>query len=132
MKRIVIGLPLLGLLALAAPLAAQQPQPQRSAQKIEDVVKQSGVVEALESLTAAAQPELERTFEQLAGSLNLLVTRIANDPELRASALRAASGMANVAEAVVVEQSNLLRDALRAAAEALDAVGRKQETRSGS
>jgi hypothetical protein len=128
MKRIILLAPLLALIVLAGPAAAQQPQ-QRPADRLEDVVARSGVVEAAEAIAAATQPELERTLDQLTSSLNLLFNRIANDPELRASALRAATGMATVAEALVDEQAKIVQEALKSAADALEEAARRQQQR---
>jgi hypothetical protein len=128
MKRSTLLAPLLALIVLAGPAAAQQPQ-QRPADKLEEVVARSGVVEAAEAVAAAAQPELERTLEQLTSSLSLLFNRIASDPELRASALRAATGMASVAEALVDEQAKVVQEALKSAADALEEAARRQQQR---
>lgn len=120
MKRIVTGLAASLLLVSAHSAGAQQPaeQPAGGAMaEIEEVIARSGVRAAVDSLAIAAAPELERTMEQLAATVNALTTRIANDPELRGSAIRAAHGLVQVAELVVAEQSNTLQEALRAAAE---------------
>jgi ABC-type transporter Mla subunit MlaD len=127
MKRSTLLAPL-ALIVLAGPAAAQQPQ-QRPADRLEEVVARSGVVEAAEAIAAATQPELERTLEQLTSSLNQLFNRIATDPELRASALRAATGMATVAEALVDEQAKVVQEALKSAADALEEAARRQQQR---
>jgi hypothetical protein len=85
--------------------------------EVEAIVNRSGVVEALDSLATASRPELERTMEALTATLHIFASRIANDPALRESAARAAQGLVGVAEVVVVEQSEMLQEALRAAAE---------------
>jgi hypothetical protein len=128
MKRIILLAPLLALIVLAGPAAAQQPQ-QRPADRLDEVVARSGVVEAAEAIAAATQPELERTLDQLTSSLSLLFNRIASDPELRASALRAATGIATVAEAVVDEQARVVQEALKSAADALEEAARRQQQR---
>jgi hypothetical protein len=120
MKRIISGLAALLFLFSAHAAGAQQPEDPRlegARAEIEDVIERSGIRSAVDSLATAAAPELERTMEQLAATLNALTTRIANDPELRGSAIRAAQGLVEVAELVVVEQSSVIQEALRTAAE---------------
>jgi hypothetical protein len=111
-------------LVVAVPAEAQQapaPSGDRVIAEIEQIVDRSGVVPAIEALADAMAPELERTAEQLTATLNLLITRLANDPELRTAAVRAARGGVDVAETVVVEQSGTLQQALRVLADRLDA-----------
>jgi hypothetical protein len=114
------------LLALSAGHAAAQrapadPRAGTVRTEVEEIVERSGVIPALEALAEAVAPELERTAEQLTVTLNALARRIADDPELRASALRAARGGVEVAETVVLEQTTTLQEALRALAERLEA-----------
>jgi hypothetical protein len=114
------------LLALSAGHAAAQrapadPRTGTVRTEVEEIVERSGVIPALEALAEAVAPELERTAEQLTVTLNALARRIADDPELRASALRAARGGVEVAETVVLEQTTTLQEALRALAERLEA-----------
>jgi hypothetical protein len=134
MKYAVATFALLLVLAAAAPAAAQQPPATRAETvrvEIEEIVERSGVIAALEALAEAIAPELERTVEQLTGTLDALATRVANDPELRASAVRAARGGVEVAEAVVVEQTTVLQEALRALAERLEELAAARERRTG-
>jgi hypothetical protein len=114
------------LLALSAGHAAAQrapadPRTGTVRTEVEEIVERSGVIPALEALAEAVAPELERTAEQVTVTLNALARRIADDPELRASALRAARGGVEVAETVVLEQTTTLQEALRALAERLEA-----------
>jgi hypothetical protein len=122
-------------LVLASATAASAQQTQAGVRtgtigaEIEEIVARSGVVPALEALAVAVAPELERTAEQLTGTLAALAARIAQDPQLRASAVRAGQGMVEVAEAVVVERTGILQEALRAAAERLEAMAAAQRER---
>jgi uncharacterized coiled-coil protein SlyX len=114
------------LLALSAGHAAAQrapadPRTGTVRTEVEEIVERSGVIPALEALADAVAPELERTAEQLTATLNALAKRIADDPELRASALCAAHNGVEVAETVVLEQTTTLQEALRALAERLEA-----------
>jgi hypothetical protein len=117
------------VLAAPAPLAAQQSQdPARDTSvRIEQALEESGIVPALETLAAAATPELERTIADLAASLAGLADRIGRDPELRASANRAARGMVDVAAVVVTEQAGILQQVLREAADRLEAASRQRD-----
>jgi hypothetical protein len=120
MRRSIGGMAVLFTLFFAGNSAAQEEKASGSEgirAEVEAIVTQSGVVEALDSLATASRPELERTLEALTATLNIFASRIANDPELRESAVRAAQGLVGVAEVVVVEQSSVLQEALRAAAE---------------
>jgi Skp family chaperone for outer membrane proteins len=113
-----IGMLALLVLVTASSAAAQvAPAAERVRGEVEEVVRGSGVGEALESLAAAAAPELQRTLADLAGSIEALARRIAEDRELRASAVQAGQGMVAVVEGVLERHPNLLRDALREAAE---------------
>ena len=120
MKQVVGGLAALLVLAAAQPAAAQQREPVEPPRSVEEVVDSSGIVQAVEALAVSATPELERALGQLAQTLSVVVARIAADPELRASAVRAGVGMAEIAEAAVVEHSATLQDALRDLADRLE------------
>jgi hypothetical protein len=122
MKSITGGITLALVLAAAQIAAAQQPGDARTddlGAKVEQIVERSGITEALETLAVATAPELERTLGQLARTLEALGNRVANDPQLRASALTVAHGMVEVAQVVLVEQTKVLDEALRVAAERL-------------
>lgn len=130
MKSITGGLTLLLVVVASQPAAAQQ-RPLGTPETvvdIEDVIQRSGIVAALDSIAAASTPELERSLEQLAESLQIVGTRIAKDPQLRASAIHAAQGLTEVAQVVLVEQSRALQEALRAAAERLGDLSAQQDT----
>lgn len=64
-------------------------------------------------------PEIELTeaLGALAETLGALATRLANDPELRVNAVRAASSLVTVAQVVVEEQSDVIEETLRRAAD---------------
>jgi hypothetical protein len=136
MKQFTGGLAVaLFLLIPARPAAAQQPPAvDRGAgvrAEIEEIVERSGIVAALEALATAVAPELERTAEQLTATMSALVSRVANDPELRSAAVRAARSGVDVAETVVVEQTSALQEALRVLAERLEAAAAARERREG-
>lgn len=91
-------------------------------QEVQEIIQRSGVVPALDSLALRSAPELEEALGSLATTLSALAERIANDRELRASALRAAEGVVTVAQHVVAEQSDVLLEALRTAAERISEI----------
>jgi hypothetical protein len=62
-------------------------------------------------------PELQRALDQLAATMATLGQRIANDPALRVAALQAANRAVSVAQVMVEQNSAVLQDALKAAAE---------------
>jgi hypothetical protein len=117
------------LVAAAVPAAAQQPlgTPVDVTTSVEEAIEQSGIVAALDSVMAVSTPELERSLGELAETLETVGRRLADDPQLRLSALRAAQGLTSVAQVVLVEQSRALEEALRAAVERLDELSARQE-----
>jgi hypothetical protein len=117
-RRTLLAALVLGL--CFAPDAAAQREAddtRRPGDRVERVLDESGIVVALDSLAVAARPELERTIDEFGAALGALAARITGDRELRESGLRAALGLLDVAQIVVVEQSVLLEEAIRATAE---------------
>jgi hypothetical protein len=124
MKSCIALAALLAALA-ASPAAAQQPAVERA----EAAPPTGPIAAAVDSAALAASPELEQALDQLTVALNGLVSRIANDPELRLAAAQAAQGMVGVAQIVVEEQSEVLQDVLRAAAEEIAALPGREPAR---
>lgn len=124
MKGMIVLAALLVLVA-ARPAEAQQPTA-TSADAVrvleEEILGPKGLVTALDSIGTAAAPELERALGQLAAALSGIALKIASDPELRGSAVRAAQGLVGVAQVVVAEQSAVLQEVLRTAAEEISAL----------
>jgi hypothetical protein len=116
---------LIGLAVLATALAAAGVEAQESPvatpggalEELRDVIERSGVATRMDSIASRAAPELEQALEGLTATLGVIAGRIATDPELRASAFRAAEGMIGLAQAMVAEQSEAIVEALRAAAD---------------
>lgn len=133
MKYVIGGLAVLLMLVPMDPAAAQQdPKSSEPSKRIEEVIETSGIVPAVEAIASSTTPELERALGELAQSLTRIASRIAGDQELRSSAARAGRGMAEVAEAAVVEHSNTLQDALRALADRLDELVQEKKTKESS
>jgi hypothetical protein len=109
MKRIALFLVLVAGLATTSAARSQQPTakaPQAGNQKVE-----------LDSLKLKASPELQKALDELALAVQTLVLRIASDPELKAAAIQVAAGVVTTAHQVVTEQSVVVQEALRTAAE---------------
>jgi len=74
-----------------------------------------------DSVNLQLSPELQQSLEDLAASLQALANRIASDPKLRADAIHVASGLVATAQQVVNEQSAVLQEALKTAADKIAA-----------
>ncbi len=115
-KRIALLLVLFA--ALAAASAARSQQPSAKAPKT--------TVQIDDSLKLKPSPELQRSLDDLAAAVQALALRIASDPELRIAAMHVASGVVTTAQQVVTEQSVVLQEALKTAAERIAAEQRAQ------
>lgn len=102
----------IGLAAIAAPFTtnAQATQPPAATVRIKD------------SLDLKASPELQKALDSLAAAVQALAIRVATDPQLRMAAIQVASGFVLTAQQVVTENSDVLQEALRTAAERIAAV----------
>ncbi len=102
-------------IALAAftavlPLAAQT-NPAKSTSRA------STTILAIDSLELKLTPELQKSLDDLARAVEALALRIANDPAVRSAAVQVATGFVTTAQKVVAEQSDVIQEALRTAAE---------------
>ena len=70
-----------------------------------------------DSVSFKTSPELQKSLDELAASIQKMALRIANDPELRAAAMQVASGFVASAQQVVDEQSGVVQEALKTAAQ---------------
>ena len=95
-------------------------------------MEQSGVVPALESVVTEVGPELQQALARLAVTLTGVGERMANDPEVRESALRGAEGMVQLAQVVVEERSDMLIEVLRGAADQLEKMSRRAAETEGA
>jgi hypothetical protein len=113
-KRLALLLVLFAALAATSAARSQQPTGKTSG---------SGKtrVQVDDSVNLAPSPELQKSLEDLAASMQALAHRIANDPQLRSDAMRVASGLVNTAQHVVAEQSVVLQGALKTASERIAA-----------
>lgn len=110
MKRIALLLVLFAGLGATSAARSQQPT---------DKAPASGkhAAHRADSLKIKPSPELQKSLDDLAAAVQALALRIASDPELKAAAMKVASGFVNTAQQVVTEQSVVLQDALKAAAD---------------
>ena len=125
----ILALTALATFVAAASATAQVADTTSSARDLEAqvqvVVEESGVVPALESVVTEVGPELHQALARLAVTLAGVGERMANDPEVRASALRGAEGMVQLAQVVVEERSDMLIEVLRGAADQLETMSRR-------
>ena len=109
-----------GSFALALPLAAQ-------AQSESQTTKGATTIYLRDSLELKTSPELQKSLDELAAAVQALAVRIANDPHLRSAALQVASGFVNAAQQIVEENSGVIQEALKTAADRIATA----ETRKG-
>ena len=120
MKRIALLLVLVAGVATTSAARSQQP-----ADKTPAAAKQSTRID--DSVKIKPSPELQKSLDELAAAVQALALRIASDPELKAAAMQVASGFLNTAQQVVTEQSVVLQDALKTAADRIAAQSQQQQ-----
>jgi uncharacterized protein (DUF1501 family) len=101
------------VIGLAAASAARSQQPVTSPAKPTTPVKDSVVFKP--------SPELQKSLDQLAASIQALAQRIKSDPEIKTAAMNVASGFVTTAQQVIAEQSGVLEEALKKAAQQINA-----------
>lgn len=114
MKRIALLLVLVAGVATTSAARSQQPSAKAPASG-----KQT--IQGPDSVKLKPSPELQKSLDELAAAVQALALRIASDPELKAAAMQVASGFVNTAQQVVTEQSVVLQEALKTAAERIAA-----------
>ena len=108
-KRVALLLVLFAALVAASAARSQQPVGKSSG---------SGKPRTVEdSIKFKPSPELQKSLDELAASVQALAQRIANDPQIRSDAMRVASGLVNTTQRVVSEQSVAIQEALKTAAD---------------
>ena len=117
MKRIALLFVL--IIGLAAASAARSQQPTSVAQS-----KTGSTV--TDSVVYKPSPELQKSLDDLAAALQALATRIASDPEIKTAAMNVASGFVSTAQQVIAEQSVAIEEALKTAAERINAAQKNQ------
>lgn len=112
MKRIAILLAL--VIGLASTSAARSQQPAST-----PTAKSS--VRAADSVSFKPSPELQKSLEDLAQAMQSLALKITTDPEIKAAAINVASGFVTTAQQVLTEQSDVIQQALKTAADKISA-----------
>ncbi|MGI8401521.1 MAG: hypothetical protein ACR2NS_07965 [Gemmatimonadaceae bacterium] len=112
-KKLALLLVLLVALGAASSARSQQPVDRAS-----DPVKR---VHSADSVDLKISPELKKSLDDLAASVQALARRIASDPKIRSDAIKVASGLVATAQHVVTEQSVVLQEALKTAADRISA-----------
>jgi hypothetical protein len=110
MKRLALLLVLCAAFAATSAARSQQPV----------TTPKQGVTKP-DSVKLEPSPELKQSLDDLAASVQALVNRIKSDPKLRADAIHVASGLVSTAQQVVTEQSAVLEEALKTAADKISA-----------
>lgn len=108
-KKLALLLVLFAALGAASAARSQQP-----VDKVPDPVRR---VQPADSVDLKISPELKKSLDDLAASVQALAHRIASDPKIRSDAIKVASGLVTTAQRVVTEQSVVLQDALKTAAD---------------
>jgi hypothetical protein len=111
MKRIAILLVLLIGLATTSAARSQQPDnPSKAKASAQD-----------DSVSFKPSPELQKSLQDLALAVQSLAQKIASDPEIKAAAVRVASGLVTTTQQVVEEESGAIQQALKSAADKIAA-----------
>jgi hypothetical protein len=103
------------LIGLAVTSAARSQQPTAKAPPAKSNSR------AADSVLLKPSPELQKSLDQLAAAVQALVTRIANDPQVKTAAMQVATGAVTTAQQVVAEQSVNIEAILKTAAERISA-----------
>jgi hypothetical protein len=120
MKRFALLLVLFACLATTSAARSQQPTAKPSSPGKESVQRD-------DTLDIKPSPELQRSLDELAAAVQALALRITSDPELKAAAIQVASGLVTTAHQVVTEQSVVIQEALKTAAERIAAQSTQQQ-----
>jgi hypothetical protein len=112
-KRVALLLVLFAALVAASAARSQQPAGKSSGSAKPRTVE--------DSVKFKPSPELQKSLDELAASVQALAHRIASDPQIRSDAMRVASGLVNTTQRVVAEQSVVIQDALKTAADRIAA-----------
>jgi len=115
-KRLALLLVLFAAFAAASAARSQQPAGKGSASS-----STKGGAQIADSVKFRPSPELQKSLDELAAAVQALAIRIASDPQIRADAMRVASGLVSTTQRVVTEQSVVLQGALKTAADRIAA-----------
>ena len=119
MRRIALLFVLVMGLAAASAARSQQPLPSGQAKSSTTVA---------DSVVFKPSPELQKSLDELAAAVQALAKQITSDPEIKTAAMNVASGFVTTAAQVIAEQSVAIEDALKTAAERINAAQKNQKT----
>src|ERR1700674_1781879 len=103
-KRVALLLVLFAAFAAASAARSQQPMEKSKSARSE--------AQAEDSVKFKPSPELQKSLDDLAASVQTLAHRIASDPQIRSDAMRVASGLVTTAQRVGTETSVTRQGAL--------------------
>ena len=112
-KRVALLFVLFAALAAASAARSQQPAGKSSGSAKPRTVE--------DSVKFKPSPELQKSLDELAASVQALAQRIASDPQIRSDAMRVASGLVTTTQRVVAEQSVAIQEALKNASDRIAA-----------
>jgi len=121
MKRLALLFVLFACLATTSAARSQQPTTKTPAPGKRTI--------EVDSVKLKPSPELQKSLDELTEAVQALALRIASDPELKAAAMQVASGLVTTAHQVVTEQSVVIQEALKTAAERIAASQSTQQQR---
>jgi len=121
MKRLALLFVLFACLATTSAARSQQPTTKTPAPGKRTI--------EVDSVKLKPSPELQKSLDELTEAVQALALRIASDPELKAAAMQVASGLVTTAHQVVTEQSVVIQEALKTAAERIAASQATQQQR---
>jgi len=119
MKRLALLFVLFACLATTSAARSQQPTTKTPAPGKRTI--------QVDSVKLKPSPELQKSLDELTEAVQALALRIASDPELKAAAMQVASGLVTTAHQVVTEQSVVIQEALKTAAERIAAQSTQQQ-----
>jgi len=119
MRRIALLFVLVIGLAAASAARSQQPIPSNP-------TKPS--TKTTDSVVFKPSPELQKSLDELSAAVQALAKQITSDPEIKTAAMNVASGFVTTAAQVIAEQSVAIEDALKTAADRINAAQKNQRT----
>jgi hypothetical protein len=121
MKRLALLFVLFACLATTSAARSQQPTTKTPAPGKRTI--------EVDSVKLKPSPELQKSLDELTEAVQALALRIKSDPELKAAAMQVASGLVTTAHQVVTEQSVVIQEALKTAADRIGAAQSTQQQR---
>jgi len=99
-------------------------EPQSSVKKTQEPTKVKGTI--LDSRDSVSIADIQRAADELARTVQAVVKKVTEDPELRVAALKVATSAVSAAQLVVDQQAAALQTTLEALAKQIAAVSSQQ------